>query len=333
MQQLIADIRGRIDIVVVYKVDRLTHSLADFAQLIELFYAEGVSLVSVTQQFNTTSPMGRLTLNVLLSFAHFEREVTGKPIRDKIAASKNVAKVRGFSLSDSGFTAETDWLLEEDRFEPSVPLRYRSDSESRAVGEEPRALRQLPPDSGARAVSGPSHDPMRNRKLGRRAQGLVDDAKPLTHLDEPLHRRGVGVGVQFERQGNIGEADRRVAVHAECATRVPMGLGDNAPAPQVHGHGGGNRADGHAGTSDQRFQKHVRGAGQLPVPARGRVQTGGGLAAPRTHAAGNPIEVERRFGARRRTPSFGLLAILLFQRRLERAQLIRIHRLTPLLRP
>ncbi|HJY51569.1 MAG TPA: recombinase family protein, partial [Stellaceae bacterium] len=84
-----ADIRaGRIDIVVVYKVDRLTRSLADFARLVELFDSEIVSFVSVTQQFNTTSSMGRLTLNVLLSFAQFEREVTGERIRDKIAASK-----------------------------------------------------------------------------------------------------------------------------------------------------------------------------------------------------------------------------------------------------
>src|SRR5271156_6721452 len=89
LQQLIADIRaGRIDIVVVYKVDRLTRSLADFARLVELFDAEAVSFVSVTQQFNTTSSMGRLTLNVLVSFAQFEREVTGERICDKIAASK-----------------------------------------------------------------------------------------------------------------------------------------------------------------------------------------------------------------------------------------------------
>src|SRR5580704_14598113 len=89
LQGLLADIRaGRIDIVVVYKVDRLTRSLADFARLVELFDAQGVSFVSVTQQFNTTTSMGRLTLNVLLSFAQFEREVTGERIRDKIAASK-----------------------------------------------------------------------------------------------------------------------------------------------------------------------------------------------------------------------------------------------------
>ena len=86
---LLADIAaGKIDIVVVYKVDRLTRSLADFAKIVEQFDARGVSFVSVTQAFNTTSSMGRLTLNVLLSFAQFEREVTGERIRDKIAASK-----------------------------------------------------------------------------------------------------------------------------------------------------------------------------------------------------------------------------------------------------
>jgi DNA invertase Pin-like site-specific DNA recombinase len=79
---------GKVDVIVVYKVDRLTRSLVDFARMVELFDANGVSFVSVTQQFNTTTSMGRLTLNVLLSFAQFEREVTGERIRDKIAASK-----------------------------------------------------------------------------------------------------------------------------------------------------------------------------------------------------------------------------------------------------
>ncbi len=89
LQKLLQDIRdGRVDIVVVYKVDRLTRSLADFAKMVEVFDSKGVSFVAVTQQFNTTSSMGRLTLNVLLSFAQFEREVTGERIRDKIAASK-----------------------------------------------------------------------------------------------------------------------------------------------------------------------------------------------------------------------------------------------------
>jgi site-specific DNA recombinase len=89
LQLLLNQVRqGRVDVIVVYKVDRLTRSLADFAKLVEAFDANEVSFVSVTQSFNTTSSMGRLTLNVLLSFAQFEREVIGERVRDKIAASK-----------------------------------------------------------------------------------------------------------------------------------------------------------------------------------------------------------------------------------------------------
>ena len=89
LQRLLADIEARwVDIIVVYKVDRLTRALADFARLVEIFDRHDVSFISVTQQFNTTTSMGRLTLHVLLSFAQFERELTGERIRDKIAASK-----------------------------------------------------------------------------------------------------------------------------------------------------------------------------------------------------------------------------------------------------
>jgi site-specific DNA recombinase len=89
LQRLFADIaRHRVDTVVVYKVDRLTRSLMDFAKIVELFDRHGTSFVAVTQQFNTTTSIGRLTLNILLSFAQFEREVIGERVRDKIAASK-----------------------------------------------------------------------------------------------------------------------------------------------------------------------------------------------------------------------------------------------------
>lgn len=89
LKQLLADIQAkRVEVIVVYKVDRLTRSLADFAKIVEVFDTQGVSFVAVTQQFNTTTSMGRLTLNVLLSFAQFEREIAGERIRDKIAASK-----------------------------------------------------------------------------------------------------------------------------------------------------------------------------------------------------------------------------------------------------
>ena len=89
LKRLMADIEaGQVDVVVVYKVDRLTRALSDFAKLVEVFDRQNVSFVSITQQFNTTTSMGRLTLNVLLSFAQFEREVIGERVRDKIAASK-----------------------------------------------------------------------------------------------------------------------------------------------------------------------------------------------------------------------------------------------------
>src|ERR1700688_5330532 len=119
LQKLLDDIRARkIDVIVVYKVDRLTRSLADFAKLVELFDAHDASFVSVTQQFNTTTSMGRLTLNVLLSFAQFEREGTGERIRDKIAASKR----KGIWMGGV------------------VPLRYRVENRALHVVEEHAAF-------------------------------------------------------------------------------------------------------------------------------------------------------------------------------------------------
>jgi site-specific DNA recombinase len=119
LQRLLADVRdGRIDIIVVYKVDRLTRSLLDFAKLVEAFDASSTSFVSVTQSFNTTTSMGRLTLNMLLSFAQFEREVTAERIRDKIAASK----ARGMWMGGI------------------PPLGYKPDGRSLAVVEEHAAI-------------------------------------------------------------------------------------------------------------------------------------------------------------------------------------------------
>jgi DNA invertase Pin-like site-specific DNA recombinase len=111
LKQLMAEIHaGKVNVIVVYKVDRLTRSLADFAKLIEQFDKFGVSFVSVTQQFNTTTSMGRLTLNVLLSFAQFEREVTGERIRDKIAASKKKGMWMGGTVP-LGYSSNGDHKL------------------------------------------------------------------------------------------------------------------------------------------------------------------------------------------------------------------------------
>src|SRR5450759_3340872 len=125
LQKLLDDIRARkIDVIVVYKVDRMTRSLADFAKLVELFYTHGVSFVSVTQQFNTTTSMGRLTLNVLLSFAQFEREVTSARIRDKIAASKRKGLWVGGPLP-LGYEMKDDMIVVIEEEAERVRLIFR----------------------------------------------------------------------------------------------------------------------------------------------------------------------------------------------------------------
>jgi DNA invertase Pin-like site-specific DNA recombinase len=119
---LLSDIEaGLVDIVVVYKVDRLTRSLSDFAKIIDVFDRQGASFVAVTQQFNTTSSMGRLTLNILLSFAQFEREVTGERIRDKLAASKGKGMWMG-GLTPLGYDARDRSLIINDR--EAEQIRY-----------------------------------------------------------------------------------------------------------------------------------------------------------------------------------------------------------------
>ena len=111
LQRLLGDIAaGRVDTIVVYKIDRLTRALADFAKIVEILDVRGASFVSVTQQFNTTTSMGRLTLNVLLSFAQFEREVIGERIRDKIAASKKKGMWMG-GVPPLGYRAENHELI------------------------------------------------------------------------------------------------------------------------------------------------------------------------------------------------------------------------------
>jgi site-specific DNA recombinase len=122
----------RIDVVVVYKVDRLTRSLADFAKIVEIFDAHGVSFVAVTQQFNTTTSMGRLTLNVLLSFAQFEREVTGERIRDKIAASKQKGMWMGGTVP-LGYDVRDHCLVVNPKEAATVRLVFQLYIELRSV--------------------------------------------------------------------------------------------------------------------------------------------------------------------------------------------------------
>jgi site-specific DNA recombinase len=147
LQQLLADIRaGKIDVVVVYKIDRLTRSLFDFAKIVEAFDARGVSFVSITQQFNTTTSMGRLTLNVLLSFAQFEREVAGERIRDKIAASKKRGMWMG-GLPSLGYDVENRKLVVNEKEARTVLHIFRRYLELRSV----RALKDELDAAGIRS--------------------------------------------------------------------------------------------------------------------------------------------------------------------------------------
>src|SRR5438874_3719094 len=133
LQRLLTDIgTGRVDTIVVYKVDRLTRSLADFAKIVEILDAKGASFVSVTQQFNTTTSMGRLTLNVLLSFAQFEREVIGERIRDKIAASKKKGMWMG-GVPPLGYRAQDGKLIIVDHEAETVRLIFRRYAELGSV--------------------------------------------------------------------------------------------------------------------------------------------------------------------------------------------------------
>jgi site-specific DNA recombinase len=125
LRRLLADIEaGQVDVIVVYKVDRLTRALSDFAKLVEVFDRRGVSFVSITQQFNTTTSMGRLTLNVLLSFAQFEREVIGERVRDKIAASKKKGMWMG-GMPPLGYDVKDRKLVVNDNEARTVVDIYR----------------------------------------------------------------------------------------------------------------------------------------------------------------------------------------------------------------
>src|SRR5712664_3968953 len=151
LKRLLADVAAdKINVIVVYKVDRLTRSLADFAKIVEILDAKGVSFVSVTQQFNTTTSMGRLTLNILLSFAQFEREVTGERIRDKIAASKKKGMWMGGTVP-LGYDLKERKLLVNPKEAATVRLIFQRYIELRSVRQVKARLDQEGTKSKERA--------------------------------------------------------------------------------------------------------------------------------------------------------------------------------------
>jgi site-specific DNA recombinase len=236
LQRLLQDIRDkRVDVVVVYKIDRLTRSLTDFSKIVEVFDASNVSFVSVTQQFNTTTSMGRLTLNVLLSFAQFEREVTAERIRDKIAASKRKGMWMG-GVVPLGYRVEARKLIVDEIEAETVRHlfnRYLDLKSVRELAEEAEAtgLRGKP-TSGSRAsvarkpfgrgnlyhlLSNPlyigkirhgaqiyegEHLPVIDRDTFAQAQKLLAEQAPRRSLPSNRKDRHLLTGIVFDETGD-----------------------------------------------------------------------------------------------------------------------------------
>ena len=207
LKRLLADITAKkVDVVVVYKVDRLTRSLADFAKIVEVFDASAVSFVSITQAFNTTTSMGRLTLNVLLSFAQFEREVTGERIRDKIAASKKKGLWMGGQPA-LGYDVKDKKLVVNEAEAETVRVIFRRYLDLDSVRELKAALDAEEIVSKQRtAADGSAYGGQ--FLLARRA--LPDAAEPgLPWRDRPQGRRLSGRASADRRRGSLEARPRK----------------------------------------------------------------------------------------------------------------------------
>lgn len=211
LQQLLGDIKsGKVGIIVVYKVDRLTRSLADFAKIVEILDNNEASFVSVTQAFNTTNSMGRLTLNVLLSFAQFEREVTGERIRDKIAASKKKGMWMGGAIPH-GFKVEDRKLLENET--EAVEVRYIFDRYLKL-----RSIPTLVDDLATRGI----RTRKRIQKSGRTIGGACFGRGPLALLlKNPIY-----IG-KIRHKGKIYEGEHQGLIEAELFEQVQSILAKN----------------------------------------------------------------------------------------------------------
>ena len=226
LQRLLDDVRtGKIDVVVVYKVDRLTRSLANFAKIVEIFDAQRISFVSVTQAFNTTTSMGRLTLNVLLSFAQFEREVTGERIRDKIAASKKKGMWMGGQPS-LGYDVKERKLVVNEAEAATVRYIFRRYLELGAV----RALRDDLAAAGVVSKRRTAADgsPYGGQRFSRGALYLM--LKNRIYRGEIVHK---GKAFPGEHAAIVDEdLWRRVQSHRE-ENRMERREGDKALEPSL----------------------------------------------------------------------------------------------------
>ena len=222
LQRLLQDIRDRkIDVVVVYKIDRLTRSLADFAKIVEVFDAAGASFVSVTQQFNTTTSMGRLTLNVLLSFAQFEREVTAERIRDKIAASKKKGMWMGGTVP-FGYRVRERKLVVEDAEAAEVQMLFARYLE---LGSVPALAREL------NDRSGPAGSTLRliyddTGQGRRRTARRIGNGKLYYMLANPIYTGRVRHGPELH------PGEHEAIITDQLFDEVQARLADQAPRPR-----------------------------------------------------------------------------------------------------
>ncbi len=251
LQRLLSDIRDRkIDIIVVYKVDRLTRSLADFAKLVELFDAHGVSFVSVTQQFNTTSSMGRLTLNVLLSFAQFEREVTSERIRDKIGASKRKGIWVGGMVPLGYVSRDKKLVIDEDEAERVRTIfrrylevgsigRLLTDLRDRGIVTKIRHLSNGRTIGGIPFTRGPLAYLLRNRfyigEVVFKGEVCPAEHPPILDCDlfETVHKCIALADIEVPLRGSDYPLDANGLRH-ERMVRILIGIRDNVPLPAVY---------------------------------------------------------------------------------------------------
>lgn len=271
LQRLLQDIRDRkVDVVVVYKIDRLTRSLADFAKIVEVFDAHGVSFVSVTQQFNTTTSMGRLTLNVLLSFAQFEREVTAERIRDKIAASKKKGMWMGGTVPLGYRVADRKLLTKE----PEASFVRELFSGYLEVKSVPMLAAQV-----SRAAAESSQKEWNSGSSAAMATDVHCDDKTLPMKDgcARSHKRPISSGMLYKllanplyigklrHKGNVYDGEHAALIDVALFEAVQQQLAIGAAVPK----GSSSHTDTHLltgilfdDTGDRMAPTHARTRGQ-----------------------------------------------------------------------
>jgi site-specific DNA recombinase len=294
LKRLMADIeRGQIDIVVVYKIDRLTRSLADFSKMVEVFERHGVSFVSVTQQFNTTTSMGRLMLNVLLSFAQFEREVTGERIRDKIAAAKRKGMWMG-GVPPLGYDVENRLLVIN---EAEAAVVRRIFEEMLTIGSPTQIAANLtwrasPPRRGRRRRARPvaAHASTRSTCTSCcatastwascRTRGTGTPARTQPIIDRDLWDK---VHAVLAKDGHTRSVETKIRSRTDALLRGLLYAPSGERMYPTYSRKNGRKYHYYVSKSESRFRR----AGQeLRAPARAGDRGGGGR--PDPHGADQP---------------------------------------------